>query len=100
MNLSNLMQNGVVAVRFQNKHTGEFTGNEYSYITAIPLKVGQLVNVRTKYGVSLAKITRVNVDPMQIPLQIRNALKTITAEDLPRTIQIVEKSEQLMLTDI
>ena len=100
MDLSNYMRNGAVAVRYKNRYSGEFTGNEYTYFTEIPLTVGTLVNCPTKYGVSLAKVTRIGVDIMTIPLAVRNSMKTITKEDLPKDVPVVEESEQLTLENV
>lgn len=94
-----LMQNGVVAVKYQNRYTGEFEGGEYSYFTDVPLKVGMLVKAPTKYGDRLAKVSKNNVDPMSIPLAIRNAMRTIKQENVVKTKEPESDSEQLTLED-
>ena len=77
-----LLVNGVVAVKYKSKYNDEFCGNEYNYFTDVPLKVGMIVNAPTKYGTSLAKVVKENVDPLTIPLNIRNAMRTIKPDDV------------------
>lgn len=57
----------IVKVRFKSRfQPGEWSPREYSYYAAVPLKVGDLVVVPSKYGESVAKVSQVHVDEREV----------------------------------
>lgn len=67
----------IVSVVFENKRSpGEYTGREYSYSTAIPLVVGDIVSVPTQKGEGKAKVVKVGVVESELTFDI-TLLKTI-----------------------
>lgn len=77
-----MKQKEVIAVQFKSKHGEGYSGQEYSYYTDVPLAVGQLIEVTTKYGISKVKVVKTGVDIETIPPMIRCYMKTITEENL------------------
>jgi hypothetical protein len=70
----------IVKVQFQSRYNAkEFYGQEYTYYTEIPLKVGDVVKVPTKFGESTAIVSSINVPESQIA-NIKEHLKTIKAD--------------------
>lgn len=52
----------LVEIQFESRYKpGTFTGNAYTYIADVPLVVGDIVNVPTKYGDRTARVCRVDV---------------------------------------
>lgn len=69
----------IVSVQFQNKQNPEiFSGREYSYFTAIPLKAGDVVAVPTKNGEGKAKVVKIGIKESELSCDL-NILKTIKA---------------------
>jgi len=69
----------IVMAKFQSKYDKDkYEGNEYSYYTAIPLNVGDIVTVPTQKGTGKAQVSRVNVRDSEINFDPRK-LKTIEA---------------------
>ena len=67
----------IVSVQFQSKQNKEeFSGRDYSYYAAIPLKMGDVVTVPTRHGTGTAKVTKVNVKPNEVGCDLR-LLKSI-----------------------
>lgn len=60
------MQTNIVQVNFKNRYGEGYGGMNYTYIADVPLKVGDIVKVPTKYGDSEAKVCRVNVPEDEI----------------------------------
>lgn len=57
----------IVKVRFKSRfQPGEWSPREYSYYAAVPLKVGDLVVVTSKYGDSVAKVSQIHVDEREV----------------------------------
>lgn len=57
----------IVKVRFKSHfQPGEWSPREYSYYAAVPLKVGDLVVVPSKYRESVAKVSQVHVDEREV----------------------------------
>mgnify|MGYP000852617231 FL=1 len=59
----------IVGVKFESKFKpGTFYGNEYSYyvVEGLDLKVGDIVQVPTKYGDGRAMVTRTGIKEYQI----------------------------------
>ena len=76
----------IVSVRFQNKlHEGEFSGREYSYLTNIPLKVGDIVIVPTRNGSGIAEVSQVNVSSLNVgcPVEKLKTIETLAGSKTP-----------------
>ena len=43
----------LVQVRYRGRRSGKFEGDAYTYVADVPLEVGDIVNVPTKYGPGL-----------------------------------------------
>lgn len=68
----------IVAVQFRSRYNKDtFFGTEYTYIADVPLAVGDIVKVPTKFGESEARVSRVNVPLTEIKCRV-GALRHIT----------------------
>lgn len=71
------MENKIVGVKYEDKFEKKtFSGREYSYYTSIELEVGDIVEVPTRYGNSIAKVTRVDIPENEIK-NIKEYMKVI-----------------------
>lgn len=67
----------IVGVKYEDKFEKKtFSGKEYSYYTGINLEVGDIVEVPTRYGKSIAKVTRVDIPEKEIE-NIKDYMKVI-----------------------
>ena len=57
----------IVQVQFKRRFGDGYTDGKYAYIADVPVAVGDIVNVPTKYGSSEAKVCEVNVPENTIP---------------------------------
>jgi len=73
------MDKTIVGINYKNKHTGEFSGKTYNYFCELDAKVGDIVNVPTVNGDSVARICEVDVPRSRIDEAIIPIMKTITA---------------------
>lgn len=72
------MGTNIVSVKYEDKYTPKtFSGRAYSYITAIPLEVGDLVVAPTSYGEKIARVSQINIPEFQVEFMKAN-LKLIT----------------------
>lgn len=69
----------IVGVNYKSKYTGEFGGKTYNYFCEIEANVGDIVNVPTANGDSVARICEVDVPDSRIDERIMPIMKTITA---------------------
>ena len=67
----------IVNVELRKSGANEYGGKEYSYVTELPLSVGDIVIVPTFKGLSYARVSRVNVDPESIDPAWRDGLRGI-----------------------
>ena len=51
----------LVQVQFRNRYGEGYAGACYTYVADVPLAVGDIVNVPTKFGNSEARVCRVDV---------------------------------------
>ena len=51
----------LVNVKYHNPNTLEYTGRVFSYISDIPVRVGDIVKVPTRQGNKIARVCRTNV---------------------------------------
>lgn len=71
----------IVQVQFKNRFSGDYSGNAYTYKADVPVQVGDIVKVPTKFGESEAKVCRVDVPESEIPAYME--LKHITEAATP-----------------
>lgn len=85
---------GYIYVKYEDEHWPRtFGGKEYSYYTDLQLEVGDLVEAPTKYGTSIAKVTRINIPEEEIKdiiPYIKNITKKINKERFIYYSEIVE----------
>ncbi len=61
------METNIVSVKYEDKFAPKtFTGKKYSYYTAIPLEVGDLVIAPTAYGDKIARVSEVNIPEYKV----------------------------------
>lgn len=72
----------IVQVQLKRRFGGGYTDAQYAYIADVPVAVGDLVNVPTKYGTAEAKVSRVNIHESEIPAWV-GELKHITEPAMP-----------------
>lgn len=67
----------IVGVKYEDKFEKKtFTGREYSYYTDLELEIGDIVEVPTRYGKSIAQVTRTDIDKQEIE-KIKDYMKII-----------------------
>lgn len=67
----------IVGVKYEDKFEKKtFSGREYSYYTEMDLEIGDIVEVLTRYGKSIAQVTRTNIDEKEIE-KIKEYMKII-----------------------
>ncbi len=72
------MKTKIVNVKYEDKYVPKtFSGRAYSYITAIPLEVGDLVVAPTSYGEKIARVSEINIPEFKIEF-MKASLKLIT----------------------
>lgn len=74
-----------VQVQFKSRYRDGFGGAAYTYIADVPLAVGDIVKVPTKFGESDARVCRVNVPEDEVPAffgELRHITTPVTAGDL------------------
>lgn len=72
------MKTNIVTVKYEDDiYIKTFSGPEYTYYTTIPLSVGNIVKAPTKFGVSNALVTKVNIPEEKIET-FKKTVKTIT----------------------
>ena len=78
------MQTNIVAVKYDNQFVPRsFGGKSYSYFTNKELKEGDIVEAPTKSGISIARVSRIDVSEEEIK-DIKPYMKTITRKILAR----------------
>lgn len=72
------METNIISVKYEDRYMPKtFSGKSYSYITAIPVKVGDLVVAPTSSGEKIARVSEINVPESKV-LLIKPMLKLIT----------------------
>ena len=72
------METNIVTVKYEDRYMPKtFSGKAYSYITAIPLEVGDLVIAPTSYGDKIARVSEINIPEYQNEF-MQGSLKLIT----------------------
>ena len=71
------MKTNIIKVKYEDEYCPRsFVGKEYSYYTDKELSINDLVEAPTKYGLKIAKVTKVNVLELEIE-KIKPYMKTI-----------------------
>lgn len=71
----------IIMVKYEDKFIPRtFGGKSYSYFTILKLNEGDIVKAPTKYGTSIARVSRVNVPEDEI-VEIKPYMKTITKKN-------------------
>lgn len=72
------MNTNIIAVKYENTFNPRtFSGKSYSYFTNLDLSIGDIVQAPTKYGSSIARVTRINILEEEIE-DIKPYMKSIT----------------------
>lgn len=87
----------IVGVKYEDKFEKKtFTGREYSYYTDLELEIGDIVEVPTRYGKSIAQVTRTNIDKKEIE-KIKDYMKVIDTK-LDKNEFLKEENESVEIT--
>lgn len=74
------METNIISVKYEDKYMPKsFCGKAYSYYTAIPLKVGDLVIAPTQNGDKIARVSEINIPEYKVEM-IKSYLKIITTK--------------------
>lgn len=76
------MQTNIVQVQFRKSFGEGYGGTNYTYIADVPLQVGDIVEVPTRYGPSRARVSRIDVPADEVPTEFGGLLH-ITAPATP-----------------
>lgn len=67
----------IIGVEYEDKFKKKtFSGREYSYYSDIDLEIGDIIEVPTRFGKSIAQVTRTNIDEKEIE-KIKDYMKII-----------------------
>lgn len=70
----------IVGVKYEDKFEKKtFSGREYSYYTEMNLEIGDIVEVPTRYGKSIAMVSRINIEEKEIE-KIKDYMKIIDSK--------------------
>ena len=75
----------IVQVQFKNRFGEGYGGTNYTYIADVPLKVGDIVQVPTRYGTGEARVSRIDVPADEVP-DTFGGLLHITESGAPSTL--------------
>ena len=90
------MDINIVMVKYEDKFIPRtFSGKQYSYYTQIKLNEGDIVIAPTKFGTSIARVSRINVPEEEIR-NIKPYMKIITKKiDKNRFLEFAEIQEEV-----
>ena len=72
------METNIISVKYEYKFIPRtFGGKSYSYFTILELNEGDIVKAPTQYGISIARVSRINIPKEEIK-DIKPYMKTIT----------------------
>lgn len=72
------MQTNIISVKYEDNYMPKtFSGKAYSYYTAIPLKVGDLVIAPTQNGDKIARVSETDIPEYKVEF-FKSSLKLIT----------------------
>ncbi|WP_418710783.1 hypothetical protein [Allofournierella sp.] len=74
----------IVAVQYEARmEPGVFGGREYTYFAEVPLQMGDVVHVPTKFGSSLARVVRVGIPEYRVDDKVKQIMRHITNKPVP-----------------
>lgn len=90
------MNTNIIAVKYEDKFIPRtFGGKSYSYFTIIKLNEGDIVKAPTQNGISIARVSRVNIPEDEIK-DIKPYMKTITKKiNRDRYLKFAEIQEEV-----
>lgn len=90
------METNIVAVKYESQFIPRtFGGKSYSYFTNKKLEIGDIVEAPTKYGTSIARVSRINISEEEIR-DIKPYMKTITKKlNRDRFLKFAEIQEEV-----
>lgn len=72
------METNIISVKYEDNYMPKtFCGRAYSYYTAIPVEVGDLVIAPTANGSKIARVSQINIPEYKVEF-IKAQLKLIT----------------------
>lgn len=86
------MKTNIINVKYEDEYNPKtFCGRQYSYYTAIDLKVGDIVIAPTAYGNKIARVSEINIPEYRVEM-IKSILRTIE--------QKIDKEKYLQANEI
>jgi len=74
------METNIISVKYEDNYMPKtFSGKAYSYYTAIPVEVGDLVIAPTANGDKIARVSEINIPEYKVEM-IKSYLKIITTK--------------------
>lgn len=74
------METNIISVKYEDNYMPKtFSGKAYSYYTAIPVEVGDLVIAPTQNGDKIARVSKINIPEYKVEM-IKSYLKIITTK--------------------
>lgn len=71
------MKTNIISVKYEDHYEPKtFGGKSYNYLTAITVKIGDLVIAPTAYGEKIARVSEINIPETKVE-QIKPYLKLI-----------------------
>lgn len=72
------METNIISVKYEDNYMPKtFSGKAYSYYTAIPVEVGNLVIAPTQNGDKIARVSEINIPEYKVEF-FKSSLKLIT----------------------
>lgn len=89
------MNTNIIAVKYEDKFIPRtFGGKLYSYFTTLELNEGDIVKAPTQYGISIARVSKINIPEDEIK-DIKPYMKTITKKiNRDRYLKFAEIQEE------
>lgn len=89
------METNIITVKYEDEYSPRvFNGKAYSYFTETKVNVGDLVIAPTRFGTSIAKVTRINVPREEIK-EILPYMKTAKKINKDRYLNFAEILEEV-----
>lgn len=89
----------IVAVQYEARmEPGTFGGREYTYYAEVPLKVGDVVKVPTKFSSNLARVSKMGIPAYRVPENIKAIMRHITNKPIaPAASSLQDAAVQLTM---
>lgn len=89
------MGTNIVSVKYEDAYNPKtFSGKAYSYYTAVPLNVGDLVIAPTAYGNRIARVSEINISEFKVETfkaSLKLILQKIDKEKYLETSKVLEE---------